>query len=233
MRSKRYNYPSLILGVLILVSVRALGANFGDARTMADLSTTNLRLSAFPWKRAIATVFWVGEPGGPDNGHIPNHASAWDANWEVNFGGLDDPLYRCGYRPCAFTPKENPFYIALPYDDLTEERTRKETSTNFPRKTSNPGQSALKNRWVAVQTTATTCYAQWQDVGPFHSDDAAYVFGRAPDPINNVGEKAGIDLSPAVRDCLSVGDVSEVLWRHVEAHEVPEGPWMDLVTSRP
>ena len=139
-------------------------------------------------------------------------------------------MWLCALR---LPTERNPFYVALPYDDLTEDRRRKNTTTIFPWTTGHPTRSALKNRWLAVRASGRTCYGQWQDVGPFQSDDAAYVFGEAALPINTIGEKAGIDLSPAVRDCLGVGDVSEVLWRHIEADEVPRGPWKKLVTSRP
>ena len=35
-----------------------------------------------------------------------------------------------------------------------------------------------KNRWVRLSRGGKTCYAQWEDVGPFVSDDAAYVNGH-------------------------------------------------------
>jgi hypothetical protein len=184
------------------------------------------------WKEAIATVFWVGEAGTADNRYIPNLASAWDRNWMAHFGGVDDPKDRCGFEPCAFTPKENPFYIALPYDDMTEAGSRKASAAAVPWE-SKPGRSALKNRWIAVRANGHTCYAQWQDVGPFESDDIAYVFGDAAEPRNKQIAAAGIDLSPAVRDCLQVEPVSHVAWRHVEAQDVPEGPWRKVVTTRP
>ena len=40
--------------------------------------------------------------------------SAWDQNWQENFGGYDDPDRRNGYLPAGFMPTLNPFYIALP-----------------------------------------------------------------------------------------------------------------------
>ena len=84
-----------------------------------------------------------------------------------------------------------------------------------------------------VRASGITCYAQWQDVGPFENDDSDYVFGTAAQPKNIKGVRAGIDLSPAVRDCLKVGGIADVKWRHVERHEVPDGPWKKTVTKRP
>ncbi len=47
-----------------------------------------------PWKRnVIATVFWVGEQP-TENNPTPNDKSAWDPNWQSNYGGYDDPNAR-------------------------------------------------------------------------------------------------------------------------------------------
>jgi len=150
-----------------------------------------------------------------------------------HFGGVDHPFNRCGYEPCGFKPKENPFYVALPYDDMEEDGRRKAVNSFIPWDAPGAKRSLLKNRWVAIRANGITCYAQWQDVGPFEKDDRHYVFGAAVTPKNTKGESAGIDLSPAVRDCLKVGGLSRVLWRHVEGHEVPGGPWKRTITRRP
>jgi hypothetical protein len=185
----------------------------------------------FQWKPAIATVFWVGEESSVENGHIPNIASAWDKRWLSHYGGVDDPEDRCGFEPCGFKPKENPFYIALPYDDLTESGARKASAAVVPWHGA-ARKSALKNRWIAIRANGRTCYAQWQDVGPFESDDVAYVFGEVMEPKNKQIKAAGIDLSPAVRDCLQVKPVAKVSWRHVDEKDVPDGPWRQVVTTR-
>jgi hypothetical protein len=186
-----------------------------------------------PWKSARATVFWVGETETEDNDHIANLMSAWDAKWLEHFGGVDHPNNRCGYQPCGFKPKENPFYVALPYDDMEENGRRKAVNASIPWNAPGAKQSLLKNRWVAIHANGITCYAQWQDVGPFEKDDAHYVFGVGATPKNTRGVSAGIDLSPAVRDCLKVGGLSKVLWRHVDRRDVPSGPWKDTITRRP
>ena len=60
------------------------------------------RLSQTGWKRnVVATVFWVGELPTEHN-PTPNTCSAWDANWQENFGGCDDPAQRDGYLPPFF-----------------------------------------------------------------------------------------------------------------------------------
>lgn len=181
------------------------------------------------WKHVTATIFWVGEGATDDNDFIHNSASAWDQHWEEHFGGVDDPDDRCGYQPCEFTPRENPFYIALPYMDV-EGRSRKENANMIPWNDSNAAGTMLKDRWVEVSARGKSCFGQWEDVGPFETDDVEYVFGNEG-PMNTFGEGAGIDLSPAMRDCLRIDDVADVKWRHVEDGAVPQGPWREIVTE--
>ena len=71
-------------------------------------------------KNIVATMFWVGEPSGSDNAYIANDASAWDDEWQKDYGGVDDPNTRDGYYPAGFVPKENPFYFASPFNDFDE-----------------------------------------------------------------------------------------------------------------
>src|SRR5205823_558108 len=83
--------------------------------TASRTSTT----TRYPWKTTIVTtVFWVGEQAGGNN-PVPNFKSSWDANWTSNYGGFDnpDPGTRRNYIPASFTPRQNPFYCALPYND--------------------------------------------------------------------------------------------------------------------
>jgi hypothetical protein len=196
-------------------------------------TTTEIVRSQFPWKRAIATVFWVGEGETADNDYINNRASAWDENWQQSFGGFDDPDKRCGYQPCAFTPKQNPFYIALPYIERNEDDTVKASARTIPWYSDAlfVKGTLIKDHWVEVKTGGTSCYAQWEDVGPFETDDFAYVFGSASTPKNIFDAAAGIDLSPAMRDCLKVGDVSTVEWRFVDVAKVPNGPWIKVTRT--
>lgn len=198
----------------------------------APLSVVEPRPTAYrsAWKEAIATVFWVGEGAGSDNGFIHNAASAWDEEWEKSFGGVDDPACRSGSHPCAFTPRENPFYVALPYNDRDDEGREKPEAVRIPWYPGPSEKSILKNRWIEVRALDVSCFGQWQDTGPFFDTDFAYVFGDAKNPQNAFGEKAGIDLSPAMRDCLNVAGSSVISWRHVDVTLVPEGPWHTMVT---
>jgi hypothetical protein len=185
------------------------------------------------YKQATATVFWVGENADDSNGYIPNDASAWDSQWQTHFGGLDDPENRCGYVPCAFTPQENPFYFALPYNDLDASGSiRSNAAAVIPWwSTSSTEQSQLKNRWVEIAYGSRVCYGQWQDVGPYEENDARYVFGTST-PKNTFGLKAGLDVSPALNDCLHLQGAGVVQWRFVDWKRVPPGPWKDIVTTR-
>lgn len=186
--------------------------------------------SGMPWKRNIvATFFWVGEEP-TENNPTPNNKSAWDVNWEANFGGYDDPDKRSGWGPEGFTPRLNPFYIALPYNDVAPGGVhRPEASSVIPwfwEEYRGAGISVCKGRWVAIHFEGRVCYAQWEDVGPFEVDHWQYIFGNEnPRPNRNKG--AGIDLSPAVRDYLQLRSGQRVEWRFTEPHRVPHGPWLD------
>jgi hypothetical protein len=178
----------------------------------------------YPWKLAIvSTVFWVGETGsGPTNTH-----SAWEQDWVSRYGGVDNPVRRKGYEPAGFRPQENPFYAALPYCDIKDGRLKTEAAKVVPwfiASFRGPGQSVCKGRWLEIRRGLKSCYAQWEDVGPYRTDSAGYVFGNER-PWPNANRGAGIDVSPAVRDYLGLGSLDLVDWRFVEQAEVPAGPW--------
>ena len=186
------------------------------------------------YKEALTTVFWVGERANSSNDHIANDASAWDEAWELHFGGYDDPECRDGYHPCDFTPKENPFYVALPYDFVDKEGKVKASAQNIPWYAASirDDKPLLKNQWVEVTLNDRTCYGQWEDSGPGEYDDFAYVFGDSTEPKNRFGVRAGLDVSPALRDCLAMDGNETTKWRFVEGEEVPEGPWREIITTR-
>jgi hypothetical protein len=194
-----------------------------------SLPRTNL--TKYPWKTGInATVFWVGELP-TQNNPTPNTKSSWDVNWTANFGGYDDPdpAQRApDYRPAAFVPKQNPFYVALPYNDCVDYRTTKPEAARlipwFRDTFKQHGKSVCRDRWIAIRLNDRTCYAQWSDCGPFVTTDGDYVFGNAR-PSNKENRGAGIDLSPAVRDYLGFSGMAVVDWRFVDTSEVPDGPW--------
>ena len=180
-----------------------------------------------PWKyNIVATVFWVGEQATEGN-PIPNTESAWDANWVDHFGGEDSPAQRTNFIPAGFTPRQNPFYVALPYNDVDDRHTRPEAARVIPWFRDSfvgDGQSVCKGHWVAIRHGKRTCYAQWEDVGPFQIDHWQYVFGSER-PRSNRNYDAGLDVSPAVRDYLGMSGMDVCDWKFVDVYAVPDGPW--------
>jgi hypothetical protein len=186
----------------------------------------------YPWKTSIVTtVFWIGEqPGG--NNLVPNRTSAWDKRWTKNYGGFDDPnpAHRSNYVPVKFTPQQNPFYCALPYNDKAHTGHRPEAPRVVPwfkEAYQGPAVSTCKGRWVAIRKGNRIAYAQWEDAGPFRTDDWQYVFGDER-PKTNLNKGAGLDISPAVRDFLGLKQTDVTDWRFVDFSEVPRGPWSTL-----
>ena len=183
----------------------------------------------YPWKRDIVTTtFWIGEKAGKNN-PVPNRASSWDRRWVANYGGTDTPERdeRTNFRPSAFVPRQNPFYVALPYNDLQMSGHKPEAKNVVPwfkEDYRGPGESVCKGRWVAIRFKDRTVYAQWEDCGPFRTDHSEYVFGDER-PKKNLNKGAGLDVSPAVRDYLEMKDTDVTDWKFVEFDEVPEGPW--------
>ena len=190
-----------------------------------------------PWKlNIVTTVFWIGEPAGPNN-PVSNVRSSWDVNWTANYGGYDPPetLNRRDYIPVAFVPRQNPFYVALPYNDVSNGEFKPEVPLIIPWFTqahASPGQSLCKDHWVAIRKGNRICFAQWEDCGPFRTDNFQYVFGNErPEPNANGG--AGLDVSPAVRDYLGLQSTDVTDWRFVEARDVPHGPWRSYRVYNP
>ena len=192
-------------------------------------TTSRPTLTRFPWKtNIVTTVFWVGEQAGGNN-PVPNFKSSWDANWTGSYGGFDNPeaSARRNYIPVAFVPRENPFYCALPYNDVTHGQTKPEAPLVIPwfkQWYTQPGHSVCQHRWIAIRKGNRTCYAQWEDCGPFRTDHYQYVF-QSERPKPNLNHGAGLDVSPAVRDYLSLQPTDVTDWKFVEADEVPAGPW--------
>ena len=195
----------------------------------APLSPTAGR---YPWKnKIVTTVFWVGESATANN-PVHNRSSSWDLNWRDSFGGLDnpDPLKRRGYLPAGFTPKLNPFYVALPYNDLKGSAHKPEARLVIPWFRSayvRDGMSVCRERWVANRNSSgRVCYAQWADCGPFRTDHWEYVFGKER-PAHNLNGGAGLDVSPAVRDFLRLNSTDVTDWKFVEFNEIQRGPWSE------
>ena len=202
--------------------------NFPDPKTRPQQH----RPGAYPWHFDItATYFYIGEQASKNN-PVPNTASSWDSAWDDNYGGFDDPnpANRCPhtYTPLGFTPRLNPFYVALPYNDIDKGGPKPEAAKVIPwyrHFKDGKYESVCRGTWVQIYYNGRYCFAQWEDCGPFCTDDWKYVFLGAR-PKNHANKAAGIDISPAVRDYLGIkGGMATVHWRFVDFHLVPGGPW--------
>ena len=139
------------------------------------------------------------------------------------------------YRPWR-TGKENPFYFALPYNDLTKFGYKENVEVIIPwaKEAKEYGwewpYSYCKNRWIRIIYKGRFCYAQWEDVGPFETDDRHYVFGSMR-PKNMVNSSVGLDISPACYNYLGIIDNDYTNWQFLEFEDVPDGPWKKVITT--
>jgi hypothetical protein len=191
----------------------------------------------YPWKtNIVTTVFWIGEPSTGVTA-ANNFKSSWDPRWQENYGGFDDPdqsLRTWDFRPRAFEPRLNPFYIALPFNDQTNKDIAPRVIPWYARHPARVnGGSVCKGQWLAIRFGKKICYAQWEDVGPFETDDWAYVFGRSPQPKTVMNNGVGLDISPAVRDYLGIVSGVRCDWRFCDLVEVPDGPWRKFGANNP
>jgi hypothetical protein len=154
------------------------------------------------------------------------------------------------------TPRENPFYLDLPYDDVNDSSAFQQRCQVIPWAAADnaatgvdhcddPNYSYMKNRWVQIGgPNGNVCYGQIQDAGPssgteYH--DAAYVFGSDNlRPANNdfstdATQGAGMDVSPALNGCLGFAELDgsgdRVSWSFVDRADVPDGPWLTVETT--
>jgi hypothetical protein len=183
----------------------------------------------YPWKSNIfTTMFYIGE-GRTTISATDNKASSWDEEWEHSNGGVDDPNDRDGYAAGSHASTVNPFYVALPFNDLAfPDKARRWLPEGWykPQRPGEKPQSACKGRWVEIKNAkGDVCYAQWEDVGPLRYDHAEYVFGpERPDTYT----RAGLDVSPAVFSYLGLDGGRNRLtsWRFVDDGDVPPGKWL-------
>ena len=204
-----------------------------DSQTVSvAASPSSTRNRSFQWKRNIVTtVFWIGEAPTRNN-PVPNTKSSWDGLWVSTFGGVDSPMHRKGLLPMGFVPSANPFYVALPYNDISKTGTKPEARLVvpwFPETFVRNGTSVLKGRWLAVRHGDRIAYAQWEDCGPFRTDHWQYVFGNER-PRPNLNGGAGLDVSPAIRDFLGLSGKDLCDWSFVDVEDVPAGPWRNWQT---
>jgi len=212
--------------------------------------------AAYPLHTGIvATTFWVGEIFDPTASDGSQVYSTYDSRWAAHYGSCDGIVVEghCtteprsagnGYFPTSMTPRENPFYLDLPFDDVNDPAAFARRGSVIPwagdpgyaGHQADPAFSYMKNRWVQISTDGKTCYGQIQDAGPGQYNDADYVFGTNDRrPKNTKFNSAGMDVSPALNGCLGftdlTGDTAHVDWRFVEPADVPGGPWRTLVTT--
>jgi hypothetical protein len=204
----------------------------------------------------VSTTFWVGEIFDPNAADGSQVISTYDDNWLANYGGCDGVVTKgtCGterrtaangYFPTQMTPRQNPFYLDLPFDDVNDRTAAAQRASVVPwahdpgwaQRLADPNQSIMKNRWVAIRKNGVVCYGQIEDAGPGQYHDAAYVFGsNDARPANGRYGGAGMDVSPALNGCLGFseldGDADQVDWWFVDDVDVPPGPWKTVVTTR-
>jgi len=141
--------------------------------------------------------------------------------------------------------EENPYYIALPFNP----QVYNGDDENLKRQ--------VKNLWIQIvnPSNSKTCFAQWEDVGPWFVDDYEYVFSsdgsvrpaaekyiegmkgiylhKTNNSVRKITNKAGIDLSPDVASYLGISGRGTVHWRIVPIHSVPSGPWNNKISILP
>jgi hypothetical protein len=196
--------------------------------TNYPLTAPKKHTQTYPWKtNIITTVFWIGE-GGSSVSSTDNYKSAWNADWIHQNGGSDDQDDMSGYASSLHASTLNPFYIALPFNDLVyPDKARRWIPSSWFKPPRNGKQvSACQHRWVEIKNRAgRTCFAQWEDVGPLRYDHAEYVFGpERPDTLT----RAGLDVSPAVALYLSIDrhGAGITSWRFVDDDDVQPGLWL-------
>jgi hypothetical protein len=229
--SKRSFARRLVIAACIMTLVAALGAWFSNSMSPAKPQAANEPMQPVTYQThssVRASMFWVGENADASNDFIDNKSSAWLQNWVSAFGGVDTPDKRCGNAPCGFTPKENAFYFALPYNDLDDSCHAKASQKQVPwySGTTTQGQSIIKNHWIEVRYNNKAVYAQWEDAGPSGEDNATYVFGNGKPTVTY-----GLDLSPATANYLDTKGDALVSWRFINEGDVPDGPWRSTVTN--
>ncbi len=170
-----------------------------------------------PWKTKILTsTFFMS-----DNSNQSDNV--WSRTGKVKNGVSENSKSNSSYS-YSRTPA-NPYYIALPFNDLAHPEEAKKWVPPAWTRSSKDGKpiSSCKGRWVQIKNVqGRSCYAQWEDVGPIGDSDAGYVFGsNRPE-----GAGPGLDVSPAVAHYLNLEENSTVAWRFVAEEEVRPGEWL-------
>ena len=202
---------------------------------------------------------WAFHWSGINAGVVPSSAAGCAGSIIGGCDGVPGSNGKCsteprfaanGWFPSQATPKENPFYLDLPFDDLNDSTgfsTRCQVipwanDAGFAGKCNNGNFSYMKNRWVRLTGPAgRTCYGQIEDAGPSSGSkyhDSTYVFGAGDArPAQTQWNNAGADVSPALNGCLGFSELDgqndKINWKFVDDVDVPAGPWRQVVTSSP
>jgi hypothetical protein len=202
---------------------------------------------------------WAYHWSGVDHGKVPADAAGCAGAIVGGCDGVPGANNACatetrtaanGYFPTVtgVRPRENPFYLDLPFDDLHDPIAFAErcavipwaTQPGFAGHCADRSFSYMKNHWARILgPNGNVCYGQVEDAGPSHGrqyHDAAYVFGPTDArPSQTQFNNAGMDVSPALNGCLGFWDLDgqddHVSWEFADATSVPPGPWMMIVTT--
>lgn len=247
-------HRSLAMVLLIVLVLGTAACSRSDSRY--PLRAEHEDGGKYPWHTDIvATTFWVGEVFDPEAEDGSQEISTYDSEWLEHYGcdgirvdGVCEAEARTeenGYAPPGAAPKENPFYLDVPYDDINNAAAFAERAAVIPwaaepeyaGKETDQSFSYMKNRWVRIQKGDRECYGQIEDAGPGQYRDTAYVFGAADKrPANKNFNGAGMDVSPALNGCLGFAEINgeddRVDWQFVDDQDVPPGPWKAVVTTR-
>lgn len=216
--------PFLLSALAIGISSAALSfpayageTNTAPAKPDSTITVSKHRIPkvVHPWKTKILTTTFFMMESSNQSGDV------WRTPGKKKQGSSDTSS---SGNPA---PRSNPFYIALPFNDLAHPEEAKKWIPPAWTRSSKDGKpiSSCKGRWVQIKNTqGRSCYAQWEDVGPLHDSDASYVFGsNRPE-----GAGPGLDVSPAVAHYLNLEENSTVAWRFVDEEEVRPGEWLRL-----
>ncbi len=245
-----------VLRAFVLAALIVAGLYVGGGQGWAGANPRVAPTSTYPSHTGIvATTFWVGEIFDPNASDGSQVISTYDSSWMVHYGGCDGVTSSGGcdtekrlaptFFPLHMKPKQNPFYLDLPFDDLNNAAAFKQrcrvvpwaNAIGYAGHCTDQEFSYMKNRWVKLTGTAgQVCYGQIEDAGPGRYNDSAYVFGtNNARPANRRYGGAGMDVSPALNGCLGMkeldGDTDRLSWRFVDASAVTPGPWTNLVTT--
>jgi hypothetical protein len=196
-----------------------------------DFVTPKANHNIYPWRTYILTTeFWIGEGSTPISS-TTNVQSSWDEEWLQKNHGTDSPYNRNGYASGGHASTLNPFYCALPFNDLAfPDKAQNWLPHGWYRRSVEGKQvSACQHRWVEIKgSRGDICFAQWEDVGPLTYDDAEYVFGGGrPRGLGN--DHAGLDVSPACFEYLGLNDRNRFTsWKFVDESDVRPGAWLKL-----